>query len=141
MGSSLKSKSTRARRGRSARSSPKPRPKPVQKPSADSRLPAAIEIAIEQQRDSLTTEMTILYALHCILRRDQEGDDSEVDEAVRDAVEWTDPTDLTSMLLVRLHTVFNNLGKIARGETDVDPEHVALTEKVRELVRGQGGAS
>jgi hypothetical protein len=97
-------------------------------------VPIAIELAIYRQGDTLKSTMTFLFSLHCVLRRQLEQDTTEVNEAVEDAAGWTDVTELTSMLLVRLHGVIRNLDNIARGEPiDVDPEDIAMTEAARTL--------
>ena len=152
MGSTLKSKSTRARKAGSAKSAPKPRrqtprPKPT-KPrktgdaprKARERLPADVVIAIHEERGSLIVAISILYGLHSILRRQLEEDDSEVSEAIEDAAEWADSTKLSEMLLVKLQAVLENLDNIASGITNVDPEDLEIAEAVREQSQSQGGA-
>lgn len=169
MGPSRPRNSTRARKARSAKSVPESRRKPAPKPfkvrngrrrqwrpgpratatRVTQRKPAdpipvatAIELVIHQERGTLTTVMTLLFSLHCILRRQLEDDTDEVDEVVKDAAKWADVTELTSMSLVKVHTVLRNLDAIALGRTpDVDPEDVEITESVAELPHGQGSNS
>jgi hypothetical protein len=116
--SSKKPKSTRAA-GR-----PRVQPKP--------RMPAAIEIAIKDQRSEIGTAITLLYCLHSVLRQEEEGDDAE-SEAVAEAAEWVDITTLTAMLLVRLHNIHAALDCVTLTEADVDPERVRLGELSRKL--------
>ena len=104
------------------------------------RIPAEVEIAIHEERGSLIVVISLLYGLHSILRRQLEGDESEVSEAVEHAAKWADFTKLSEMLLVKLHAVLENLDNIASGVTNVDPEDVAMAETARESWRGQGSA-
>ena len=108
---------------------------------ASDRLPTDVEIALHEERGSLMTAISILYGLHSILRRERDGDESEVSEAVEDAAKWSDSVELSGMTLVKLHTVLKNLDAIALGRTHVDPEDVALAEAARDLVHEQGGAA
>jgi phage FluMu protein gp41 len=102
-------------------------------------IPIAVELAIQQERATLITSITLLFSLHCILRRQLEGL-GEVNEPVESAAKWVNVTELTTMLLGKLHTVLRNLDEIALGEPpDVDPEDVEMTEAVRSLSDEQGG--
>lgn len=104
------------------------------------RLPAAVEIAIHEERGSLIVAISILYGLHSILRRQLEGDDSEVSDAIEHAAGWADSTKLSEILLVKLHEVIQNLDNIASGITNVDPEELAIAEEARAQSQSQGGA-
>lgn len=99
-------------------------------------LREVVEQAIQEERGSLITAIAVLYALHNVLRRDMKGDHSDDDEAVEDAAKWADPTVLTSMLLVRLHRVVNNLERVGDRNGDVELEEVALTENAGEPRNG-----
>ena len=103
-------------------------------------VPAAIELAIQQERGSLMTSITLLFSLHCILRGQLERP-GEVNEAVESAAKWVNVTELTTLLLGKLHTVLRNLDAIALGRTpDVNPEDVEMTEAARTISDEQGGA-
>lgn len=155
MGSSRPRDSIRAGKARSTKSAPKPRRKPARpkapklRTAADGmphggvpdRVPTDVEIALHEERGSLITAISILYGLHSILRRERDGDESEVSEAVEDAAKWSNSVELSGMTLVKLHTVLKNLDAIALGRTHVDPEDVALAEATRQLAHEQGGAA
>lgn len=115
MGSSRPRNSTRVGKARSARSLPrsrrKPAPKPLKVPESLP-IPIAVELAIHRERETLITSITLLFSLHCILRRQLEGL-GEVNEPVESAAKWVNVTELTTILLGKLHTVLNNLDEIA----------------------------
>ena len=102
-------------------------------------IPEAIELAIQHERARLMTSITLLFSLHCILRWQLEGL-GEVNEHVESAAKWVNVTELTTMLLGKLHTVLRNLDEIALGKLpDVGPEDVEMAEAVRSLSDEQGG--
>jgi hypothetical protein len=151
MGPRHPSNSTRPRKARSGNSVPKPRRKPVSpQPAklrttgevthddASDRVPADIEIALHEERGSLITAISILYGLHSILRRERDGDESEISEALEDAAKWSNSVELSGMTLVKLHAVLKKLDAIALGKTNVDPDEVALAEAARQLAH-EGG--
>jgi hypothetical protein len=70
------------------------------------RIPAAIEIAIDEQHGALGTAISILYCLHSTtLCYQVAGAGRFESEDVEDAAEWAELTDITSMLLVRLNGI------------------------------------
>jgi hypothetical protein len=136
MGSSRPRNSTRATKARSVkRSSPSHR-RAAGRPSSptEPRIPAAIEVAIDDQRDCLGTAISLLYCLHSALRREIADAGPEESEAIEDATEWANLTDITAMLLVRLHAVHRSLDFVSLGQADVDPERVMLGEAARQLM-------
>jgi hypothetical protein len=133
MGSSRARNSTRAKKAPSAKRTTS-RPAVDRLPAATARrIPAAIEIAIDDQRDSVGTAITLLYCLHLALRHDIEDPGLGESEAVVDAGEWADLTHITAMLLVRLHGVHSGLDQVALLEANPDPERVTLREEARKL--------
>jgi hypothetical protein len=130
MGSSRPRNSTRAGRARSAKRTTSPRPQVAQtKP----RIPPAIEIAIDDQRDSLETAISLLYCLHSALRREIEDTGSVESEAVEDASDQADLTDISAMLLVRLSSVHSALDPTELAQAKVDPEALRISELAREM--------
>jgi hypothetical protein len=129
MGSSRPRNSTRARKARSAkRTTGRPaadRPATLAKP----RIPATVEIAIDDQRDSVGTAISLLYCLHAALRCETAYPAAEESEAIADAAEWADLTDITAMLLLRLHGVHCGLDPVALLHANPDPEMVMLMEE------------
>lgn len=103
------------------------------------RLPADLEIAIGQQRGSVGTAISLLYCLHLALCHEIEGGQIEGSEAVRDASQWADLTQITAMLLVRLHAVHTGLDSVSLVRAKVDPGDVLLADAARELVMGGDG--
>jgi hypothetical protein len=97
------------------------------------RIPPAIEFAIEDQRDSLGTAISLLYCLHSALRRGTEDPGPVESKAIEDETRWADLTDVTAMLLVRLNDIHSALDSVSLRHADVDPERVALAEAVRKL--------
>ena len=118
MGPSRPRNSTRARKARSAkRSGPSPRPPTRRRPSSSaSAIPVEIGNAIEDQRSSLATAMSVLYCLHTELRRQTEDGEMDESDAVRDAAGWADLAKVTALLLVRLHSVHLALDSVSLRE-------------------------
>ena len=136
MGSSSRPRnSTPAKKAPSAkRTSPSGRRAASRTPtSTKPRVPAAIEIAIDEQRASLETTLSLLYCLHSALRREIDDAGRTESGAVEDASEEADLTHITEMLLVRLNSIHAALDGTALEQAEVDPEIVRLAEKVREL--------
>jgi hypothetical protein len=100
------------------------------------RIPAAIELVIDNQRESICTAISLLYCLHSALRREIEDGGKIESEEVSDAADGADLTDISAMLLVRLNAVHSGLDSLALRQANVDPERVVLIEKVRELEIG-----
>jgi hypothetical protein len=100
---------------------------------SEPRIPAAVELAIDNQRESLCTAISLLYCLRSALRREIEDGGKIESGAVDDAADGADLTDISAMLLVRLNAVHNGLDSLALRQAGVDPERVMLMEKVREL--------
>lgn len=134
MGSSRPRNSTRAAKARSVKDSPSRR-RAADRPPAQSkpRIPPAIELAIDEQRESVGTAISLLYCLHSTLRHQVDGAGPDEGEAVDDAAEWADLADITAMLLVRLHAVHSALDSTEIVQAKIDPERLALTEMAREL--------
>lgn len=133
MGSSRPRNSIRARKGRSAKRTTGRSAADRQSTAAAERIPAAIEIAIDDQRDSVGTAITLLYCLHSVLQRETADAGPAESAAVADAAEWADLTHITAMLLVRLHGVHSGLDQVALLEANPDPERVMLREEARKL--------
>jgi hypothetical protein len=106
------------------------------RPAAETkpRIPAALEIAIDDQRTSLGTAISLLYCLHSALRRETADAGSNEYDPVANASEWADLTEITAMLLVRLYLVHNALDCVTLKEVYVDPKRVELAEAARKLV-------
>ena len=100
------------------------------------RIPAPIELAIEEQRGFLGTAISILYCLHSALRREIEDGGPEDSEAVECAAEGAELTDITAMLLVQLHNIHNALDSVHLMHAKVDPERVAMLETFSKLKIG-----
>ena len=84
MGSSRLQNSTRAGKARSANRSTPPRHRTAgqARSQTTTRIPPAIEIAIDAQQEAIGVAITLLYCLHLALRRQIEGDESDENEAV-----------------------------------------------------------
>ncbi len=104
---------------------------------SEPRIPAAIELAIDNQRESICTAISLLYCLHSALRREIEDGGKVESEEVSDAADGADLTDISAILLVRLNAVHSGLDSLALRQANPDPEMVGLMEKVREM--GIGG--
>ena len=133
MGSSRPRNSTRARKGRSAKRTAGLPAVDRQPTAAAERIPAAIEIAIDDQRDSVGAAISLLYCLHSVLQRETSDAGPVESAAVADAAEWADLTHITAMLLVRLRGVHSGLDQVALQEANPDPERVMLREEARKL--------
>jgi hypothetical protein len=107
--------STRARKARSAkRSGPSHRlPTQRRQSSSASAIPVEIGNAIEDQRSSLATAMSVLYCLHTELRRQTEDGGMDESDAVKNATEWADLAEVTAMLLVQLHAIHLSLDSVS----------------------------
>jgi hypothetical protein len=97
------------------------------------RVPDAIDFALDEQRDSLGTAITILYCLHSALRREIEDGGSIESEDVEQAAESADLTDITALLLVRLNKIYRALDSTELKKADIDPERLEIAEAVRKL--------
>ena len=97
------------------------------------RIPPAIEFAIGEQRGSLATAISLLYCLHSALRREIEDGGKVESEAVDDAADGADLTEISAMLLVQLNAIHNGLDTLALLQVDVNPEWVRLAEAARKL--------
>jgi hypothetical protein len=104
---------------------------PTHKPTV--RVPAAIEVAIEAQRDSLETAISLLYCLHSALRREIDDAGKIESDAVEAASKSADLTDLSAMLLVQLDAIDRALDPEELAEADPDPEIVAIAEAARKM--------
>jgi hypothetical protein len=100
-------------RTRNQRSSPSPR-SPVRRGfSKVAAMPVEIENAIEDQRRELITIITVLHSLHSVLRRETYDAGELESDAVEGAAGWVELTDLTSMLLERVHYVHLALDSVS----------------------------
>ena len=116
MGSSRKSKSTRAK---SARPHQRPsRPRILRKATNRSRaevpeIPAGVQNEIENQRDVLVTVITLLHCLHVMLEhREDNAADQELNPRIEAAIKWASLPDITAMLLDRAHAVLDALDSV-----------------------------
>jgi len=134
MGSSRLRNSTRAGKARSANRSTPSRHRTAGQPRSQTttRIPPAIEIAIDAQQEAIGVAITLLYCLHLALRRQIEGDESDENEAVEAAARGAAPTHISSMLLVRLNAVYLALDSVELGQADIDPERLALIEAMEQ---------
>jgi hypothetical protein len=112
-----------------------PRRRTTRRPSAPTkrpRIPPAIEITLEEQRDSVKAAISLVYCLHSTLLH-QEVPDAAPSEskAVDDACDMADLTDITRLLLVKLNNVFEALDPGELVEAKVDPEESRLTKIAR----------
>jgi hypothetical protein len=128
--------STRARKERHAKRSPlRPRAPEYLRPPNQLRIPAAIEIAIDDQRSSIAAAISLLYCLHSALRREIEDAGRIESPSVEHAAESADLTDISSMLLVRLDSIHSALDPTELVSAKVDPEMVRLTQMSRQRER------
>ena len=112
MGSSRKSKSTRAKSAR-------PRERPATReipPEVSTRAPAeALEIPpgvlveIEDQRGELVTVITLLHCLHVAIQQREDSVDNELNPRIEAAARWASLPEMTAMLLERTHAVLSAL--------------------------------
>lgn len=131
MGSNKPGNSTR-RRAEKAHSVKRPpkAPPPPSKP----RVPPAIELAIDAQRASLETAITLLYCLHSALRREIEDAGRTESEAVESASESADVTHISAMLLVQLDSIHCALDPSELVKAIVDQEALRISELAREQI-------
>ena len=112
MGSSRKSKSTRAKSAR-----PGERPPTREIPhKASNRAPAeALEIPpgvleeVEKQRGVLVTVITLLHCLHVAIQQREDSVDNELNPRIEAAARWASLPEMTAMLLERTHAVLSAL--------------------------------
>ena len=115
MGSSRKSKSTRAK---SARPHQRPsRPRILRKATNRSRtevseIPAGVQNEIENQRDVLVTVITLLHCLHVVLEHQEGNPDEELNPNIRAAAAWASLPEMTAMILERTHDVLSALDSV-----------------------------
>ena len=110
------------------------RKSPSRPPDATTgRIATAIEFAIDEQRESLGTAISILYCLHSTLCHRDAGASRFENDAVADAAKGADLTDITAMLLVRLNGIHIALDSTELEKADVDPEQIEMAEAVRKL--------
>jgi hypothetical protein len=76
-------------------------------------VPRAIEIAIENRRNSLSIVISLAYCLHSALRREIEDGGSIESPAVQNATAVVDLTDITAMLLARLDSLYSSLESVS----------------------------
>jgi hypothetical protein len=140
MGSSRPRNSTRAIKARSVK---RKRPSPCRHCNASQRpaptgprVPAAIEVAIDDQRCSLETVLSLLYCLHSALRRQIEDTGTVESKALEKASKSADLTDISGMLLVQLDLIHAALDPSELAQANPDPEMVKLTEAVRTMGAG-----
>lgn len=100
---------------------------------AKPRIPPAIEIAIDDQRNSIETAISLLYCLHSALRREIEDAGKVESQAVEDASDEADLTDISAMLLVRLDSIHSALDPTELMQAKVDPEALRISELAREM--------
>lgn len=115
MGSSRKSKSTRAKSARPRQ--PRPRPRNLRKVVNRSapkvhKIPAGVQNEIENQRDVLVTVITLLHCLHVVLDHREGNPDEELNPSIKAAAGWASLPEVTAMLLDRTHTVLDALDSV-----------------------------
>ena len=106
--------------------------------SPEPRIPPAVEIAIDEQRAHIATAISLLYCLHSALRREIEDAGRVESEAVENASESADVTEISAMLLVRLDSIHTALDPSELVKAKVDPDMMRITEMARELGTGDG---
>jgi hypothetical protein len=115
MGSSRKSKSTRAK---SARPHQRPfRRRILRKATNRSRaevpeIPAGVHNEIENQRDVLVTVITLLHCLHLVLEHREGNLDEELNPRIKAAAGWASLPEITAMILERTHAVLSALDSV-----------------------------
>jgi hypothetical protein len=115
MGSSRKSKSTRAKGARPAQRPTRPGvSQAVNRPLANvPEIPAGVENEIESQRRVLVTVITLLHCLHVVLEQKDDTPDGEPNPRTEAAVKWVCLPDLTAMLLDRTHAILQALDYVS----------------------------
>ena len=115
MGSSRKSKSTRAKSARPHQRRPRSgnHRKAINRSSAKvQEIPAGVGNEIENQRDVLVTVITLLHCLHVVLEH-REGDlDEELNPGIKAAAGWASLPQMTAILLDRTHAVLDALDSV-----------------------------
>jgi hypothetical protein len=112
MGSSRKSKSTRAKGARPPQRPTRPRVsrKAVNRPLVNvPEIPAGVEEEIERQRGSLVTVISLLHCLHVVLEQQDDTAGDELNPRTKDAVKWAYLPDVTAMLRDRTHEILHAL--------------------------------
>jgi hypothetical protein len=115
MGSSRKSKSTRAKGARPPQRPTRPgvSHKAVNRPLVNvPEIPAGVEEEIERQRGSLVTVISLLHCLHVVLEQQDDTAHDELNPRTKDAVKWAYLPDLTAMLRDRTHAILHALGYV-----------------------------
>ena len=105
MGSSRKSKSTRAKSARPQIS----RRTIKRSPAQGHEIPPGVQNEIENQRFSLVTVITLLHCLHVLLLQQEDQVDQGLDLRIRAALKSSSLPSVTAMLLDRTHTVLHAL--------------------------------
>jgi hypothetical protein len=124
---SARKKRVKARAGKRKSPSRPPDPNTV-------RVPDAIDFALDQQRDSLETAISILYCLHATLCYQDAGVGGRVEDgAVEEAAKGADLADITAMLLVLLNGIHIALDSTELEKAHIDPERLEMAEAVRKL--------
>jgi hypothetical protein len=116
MGSSRKSKSTRAKGARPPQRPARPgvSRKAVNRPLANvPEIPAGVEEEIESQRRVIVTVITLLHCLHVVLEQKDDTTDEEPNPRTDAAVKWVYLPDLTAMLLDRTHAILQALDSVS----------------------------
>jgi len=98
-----------------------------------------LERAIGEQRDKVGIGITLGYCLHLWSSCETEQKTYECDEQIEDAIQWADKRQITSMLLVLLHSVHKGLDAVSLQKADVDPKAVLLAKGARKVAK-DGGA-
>jgi hypothetical protein len=99
-----------SKKKRASSSSPRTNRRPSAAPTKPARMPPVIQIALEEQRDSVKAAISLVYCLHSTLLHQEVPDAGPSEsEAVDDACDMADLTDITRLLLVKLNNVFEAL--------------------------------
>ena len=112
MGSSRKSKSTRAKGARPPQRPTCPRVsrKAFNRPLVNVReIPAGVEEEIERQRGSLVTVISLSHCAHVVLAQQDDTAGDELNPHTKDAVKWAYLPDVTAMLRDRTYEILHAL--------------------------------
>jgi hypothetical protein len=90
-------------------------------------------MAIDQQRSSLETAISLLYCLHSALRREIDDAGRIESQAVTAASNSADLTHISALLMERLDAIHRGLDSLELEQASPDPEMVKLIETVREI--------
>ncbi len=116
MGSSRKSKSTRAKSARPHQRQPRPRiqRKAINRFSTKMReIPAGVENEIDNQRGVLVTVITLLACLHVMLEHQEDSAaDQELNPRIEAAIKSASLPNITAMLLDRTHAILDALDSV-----------------------------